>query len=116
MVELLLEKGTPVNAKDGYGKTLLHWAARSANVNVLKLLLAKGAEVNTKDKKGRTPLHEAAVAQPFPAHNGDALTPLIVRGADVNAKDFEGNTPLRLAAKANFKEVVKLLKKQGAVE
>ena len=129
VVEKLLELGANVNHKFADGKTPLHLAKTLA---IAQLLIVKGADINaldgdgktplhtaaadSTDKKGRTPLHEAAVAQPFPAHNGDALTPLIVRGADVNAKDFEGNTPLRLAAKANFKEVVKLLKKQGAVE
>ncbi|MEB3177910.1 MAG: ankyrin repeat domain-containing protein, partial [Nostocaceae cyanobacterium] len=110
----MLPPDADINATDIYGRTLLHWAAKSANESVIKFLLDRGAKVNIQDKQGKTPLHFAAVASPYSTE--DALKLLIAKGADVNVKDKNGNTPLSLAAKSQFKEVVKFLKQNGATE
>ncbi len=53
---ILAEKPEQVNARDEYGKTPLHFAARKGQKEVVEFLIANGADVNVKDKFSRTPL------------------------------------------------------------
>lgn len=92
-INLLLTPETKINARDGYGMTLLHWAAKSGNVAVLKLLLAKGADVNVKRNDGMTALAIAA-QQP----NADKMELLLAKDADPNTKDKSGRTALHVVA------------------
>ncbi len=61
---MLLEKmeGADVAAKDGDGRTALHWAAMNGHKDVVALLLDRmeGVDVAAKDEYGRTALHCAA--------------------------------------------------------
>jgi len=59
MVELLIDKGADVNARDEAGWTPLHYAAFNGHKDVAELLIAKGADVNAKNDYGETPLHIA---------------------------------------------------------
>ena len=43
-----LAAGVDVNAKDKYGWTPLHWAAREGHKKIVELLIDKGADVNEK--------------------------------------------------------------------
>jgi len=54
-----LDDGTEVNAKDGTGRTPLHWAAIEGHKEIAELLIAEGADVNAKTNDGKTPLDEA---------------------------------------------------------
>ena len=45
---------------DNGGRTALHWACTSAQVDIVKDLLEMNAQVNIKDNCGWTPLHSAA--------------------------------------------------------
>jgi cytohesin len=52
--ELIIAKGTDVNAKGGIGGgTPLH---RAATKEIVELLITKGADVNARDDVGKTPL------------------------------------------------------------
>ncbi len=73
-----LEQGIDINARDGGGKTQLHWAR---SPQMAELLIAKGADVNAKDNYGWTPLHMAVGK-----NNKDLVETLVAKGADVNAK------------------------------
>ena len=53
---VLLESGAKVNAKDGYGRTPLHWAAEAGESDVVQLLVAAGADLNAAAEDGVTPL------------------------------------------------------------
>ena len=56
-IEILIEKGTDVNAMDINGNTPLHIAAPSGNdLYLVKLLVNKGADVNAINSLGHTPL------------------------------------------------------------
>ena len=45
-----------VNNQDSFGKSCLHSAAESANVEAIELLLKNGADVNIRNFDGATPL------------------------------------------------------------
>ncbi|NES23628.1 MAG: protein kinase, partial [Symploca sp. SIO3E6] len=105
-----LSKGGDVNSKSASGSTLLHWAAREAEKDVVALLIAKGVDVNARDNQGTTPLHNALISR---SDNQDVAQLLIDQGADVNAKNNQGRTPLHWAI-AYGREVAKLLIDRGA--
>ena len=59
IAELLIAKGTDVNAKSNRGYTPLHEASKKEKTEIIELLIAKGADVNAKDADGKTPLDRA---------------------------------------------------------
>ena len=61
MIAALVGHGAEVMARDNWGETPLHIAARyNASPDVIAALVGHGAEVMTWDKAGWTPLHSAA--------------------------------------------------------
>lgn len=58
---LLTQEGNGVDKKTHDGRTYLHWAASSGNVDVVKYLLKKGWTANLIDEKGASPLAFAAM-------------------------------------------------------
>ncbi|KAJ1494496.1 ankyrin repeat-containing domain protein, partial [Baffinella frigidus] len=58
-VQLLLDKGAAVTAKDIAGRTPLHRAAIRHNTVVVQLLLERQAQVSAQDDRGETPLRVA---------------------------------------------------------
>ena len=55
-VQLLMELGCGVNAKNENGQTALHGAVYRAANNVIRFLVANGARMDAEDARGRTPL------------------------------------------------------------
>ena len=55
-VDLLLDLGANINARDEEGNNCLHYAVNSNNPNLLKKLLIRGADKNIKNHKNETPL------------------------------------------------------------
>ena len=99
-----------INARDGDGKTALHWAALYGQKKVMELLLANKADVNSLDEDGFTPLHWAATF-----NQSDAVKLLLANKANMNIKVQKyGWTPLRLAVIHGHMATAEALLNSGA--
>ncbi|WP_254510461.1 ankyrin repeat domain-containing protein [Anatilimnocola floriformis] len=99
-----------VTATDSLGDTLLHYAAGSGKVDLIRLLVEMGSDINARGDKGETPLVRAVV-------NNDKSKPvqvLLELGADPNIADNFDHTPIYWAAAGEMKSMAKLLKKHNA--
>lgn len=98
-LDLLLNAGCDINAKDHRGRTVLfewpglHWADMSA-MEFVTALLERGADATVVDNDGATPLHSTKlVAQ------AGVLKALINAGCDINAqRKHDGLTALMCTA------------------
>jgi hypothetical protein len=59
VVELLLERGVSIEARDGQRMTALHWAAANGSLDVIRVLLARGAPLESRSSWDATPLSTA---------------------------------------------------------
>ena len=91
------DENTDINAKDGDGMTVLHYAIIKGYPKLLDKLLAHQAiEVNSQDANGSTALHHAVLER-----NQHAVNALLAHaGIDANIKDGNGLPPLHHAVKA----------------
>ena len=100
----MLRAGVPVDIRDEYGITTLHWAAFFNRRDVIYEMLKNGADVNVQDRIGRTPLHRAAYS-----NSTDAIKVLLLHGADSSIMDGDGKTPFNVARSIKREEVICLL-------
>ena len=115
VVQLLLENGAEMEAKDYYEATPLHCAAKKGQVAVLRLLLEKGAEVNANDDDGRTALlYVAAGCHGAEDRQETVMQLLLESGAKIEAKDNYGYTALYWAASGAHEGLMQLLLEKGA--
>ncbi|CAB3379766.1 Hypothetical predicted protein [Cloeon dipterum] len=113
LVRALLEK-IPDAANEAhvctYGKTAVHAACQSNQVEVLQILYDNGASLSSKyHKRARTPLHTAVSTKSF-----NCIKYLIDQGEDINVKDSRGETLTHDAASVGQLETLQLLKEYGA--
>ena len=83
MIKHLIDLGIDVNAKDCYGNTPLHYAARLKNIELIGMLLSAGAEIDPVNKDGLTPLRLMLLKKP---HNLEAIEFFLSHGADINQR------------------------------
>ena len=142
-VEQLLKQGIPINAHDAHGRTALHEAAATENVELFQLLISAGGDPFAKDNDGVTPeyivrhIRTFAISvamqralmkrtlRPPPnapwtltaaiAHRQTSVVQMLLEmRADANAKDANGDYPLDLAAQKGDTQIVQLLLAHGA--
>lgn len=101
VARLLLDNGAPVNERDAYGYSALHFAAIHSSASTAEVLLERGADVNLTHKNGYTPLHRASSVE--------LAELLLARGASVNQPNGYGDTPLHLGAMNGRLDLVQLL-------
>ena len=112
-VERFLSDGGDVNARlGGWGRGLLHRAARHGYTNIVRNLLDRGADIDLKGRKyGSTALHVAVF-------NGrsDVVRLLLERGANFEEQNLSGQTPVDLAAWMNKRETLDVFRnwRQGS--
>ena len=68
-----------INAKDSFGYTPLHYAAKEGNESSVSTLLASGADIHVENKEGKTPL-----ALAIDENNLAVIKQLIAAGANLN--------------------------------
>jgi ankyrin repeat protein len=132
VVQALIAKGADPRARNRLGAEPLHaavvgvpgsstWNPR-AQAATVACLIAAGADPNAVDKNGVAPLHRAVRTR-----CAAAVRALPAGGADARRRNKSGLTPMRRAthntgrggtgspdAKAQQKEIVRLLEQQGA--
>ena len=87
-----LRRRADVNARDCFGWTALHWAARFGLAETVNVLIEKGAAINGTDKDDSTPLHWAAAWG-----TAEVVIALIDAGADTTVRTKYGDTARELA-------------------
>jgi ankyrin repeat protein len=96
MVDMLLEKGADVNKVTALDLNVLHFAAATNNVHLIRKFIEKGADKNktSNEGSGETPLNIAV-------RNGnmDAIKALIDGGVDINHVNDNGETAVFLVSR-----------------
>lgn len=110
-VRSLLEEGAPLEFRDDFHLTPLHFAVLRNRYDVAKLLIEHGADVNAADKRLITPLHTAAKKG-----NDQLMHLLLDAGARVDEQDDFGETPLHRGARLGSPSIVDMLIIAGADE
>jgi ankyrin repeat protein len=119
------KKKQALNAKDSYGFTAMHYAARFNRFKIMSLLIAEEADPEALTDEGLTPLHYAARYTPLSQNDkeDDAAAPVTLRSnsrqimellvkicrVNVNVKDEYGSTPLHLACSRGNRAAVEVL-------
>ena len=111
VVELLLNRGAAIGARNRVGQTPLHLAAVGNSAAAVTKLLAAGAPVNDRDAAGNTPLHYAVYQ-----HALAAITVLLAAQASPAVQNATGVTALMLARTQAKQDAIDLLAAESARE
>jgi ankyrin repeat protein/curved DNA-binding protein CbpA len=108
IVEILLEAGSDVSARDPARNTAIFYAASNNDMKMLELLHRFKADINVKNMNNHTPLHSAAREG-----HADAISWLIKHGCEVNTPNVRQWSPLHVAVLKGNKEAARVLAEQG---
>lgn len=111
MIEMLLESGANINARDNQGRTVLYELCerRRDRCSAARQLLKAGIDVNALSTELETVLHVVATRGLV-----DLSQVLVDYGADIEVSDRDGNRALHLAASRNHDGVEIVLVEAGA--
>lgn len=93
--EQLMNRKVNITRKTADGKTLLHLAVKSGNLDIIKIFAQK-IDINAQDNNGRTPLFDA-----IPLDDTKIMEFLVQSGTDVNIRDSKGRTAAFELKKSN---------------
>ena len=108
-IDLLLEKGADLEAKDDDGQTPLVVGIQSQGFETVRYLLERGADLEARDRHGQTPLMVAIQKDIL-----ETVNLLLEKGANLEARDNNGHTPLVMAVRSGRVEIVEFLLGRGA--
>ncbi|KAJ8664647.1 hypothetical protein QAD02_006309 [Eretmocerus hayati] len=101
IIELLLQNGADVHARDCKGQSILHHIATqdecTLTTSIAEMMLKKGADVNAVDERGLAPLHIAIQTTQSGLANLPLVTLFCEYGANVSITAPEFGTPLHIA-------------------
>ncbi|KAK4164777.1 ankyrin repeat-containing domain protein [Cladorrhinum sp. PSN259] len=107
-VELLLDHGVNIEARNIKGQTALWQAAQLGKVKSVDLLLQKGADIEAQTYAGTSPLAAAA------ARGREAAVRLLVdKGAQLNSTDLKQQNALTNAVTFGHDAIVQFLLEKG---
>ena len=95
-MDLLLENGASVSAKNNLGRTPLHEAVQCGTGKmgrVFMSLLRHGADITEQSNEGETPLHLAVQRD-----MSNVFLEMLINTAAIDSRDQQGQTPLHWAA------------------
>ena len=109
LVKLLLERGVPVDGKDGEGLTALHYACKDGRLAVVRYLTEMaGADTGARTAKLGSSIHWAACG-----NHCDVIEYVLQHGADAEWLDYKGRTALDSAIVLKCGDAIRLLAKLG---
>jgi ankyrin repeat protein len=115
-LELLLEAGADINARDASERTPVFVSIVRGGPEVVDYLASRGADLQVRSNQGLSLLHEAARTTQFVA--GEDRIPLVAylldQGLEVDARDERGMTPLHIAAFWANQPLLRFLIERGA--
>ena len=111
IVEVLIDAGADIEAKNGCGRSPLLLACEVGKLNAVKLLVEAGARVCATDDQGATCLILAA----YFGHTETVRYLVGLPDVDVNLTANEGETALHYASRKKHTDVVRVLVEHGAV-
>lgn len=88
VAKYLIEEGADVCAEDGYNLSVLYWACRKRDLEVVKLLVENGANVNCGETGRGKPLFQAVTRDYLSKGPSDLVKHLVQSGADLSVINY----------------------------
>lgn len=109
VVDMLVDAGASVHARDKASRTPLHFICSKSNFT-LCALLNRGADINALDRSLQTPLHRLSKGR----DDAGRLVFMLTKGADMHAHTYSGKTPLHLSTQKGRVAMTQILLRSGA--
>jgi len=114
LLELTLNAGADVDARDSFDGTGLIRAAERGHARIVERLLRAGVDRDHVNRLGYTALHEAVVFGEGNPADQATVAALVTGGVDVDIPDGSGVTALAHAERRGQREVSSILRAAGA--